>query len=207
MHRTIIIGSPRAQGRCAALAQELFDACIEDCPHDGVSLLAIAHLDVAGCTGCDGCKQALAPTSEAIPPFPKLDDPLAPLERIRKSDSQPHVCVIEDDMAEVRKHLDAADELTVVAPVYFAGPPAQLKALLDRLQPYYWSGVRRQSAKRPCVLHVIGEGGDPHGIEPLLGCVRSAFSVAGFKLDRVLDWRGRIDADGIILEDAELYEC
>lgn len=206
MHRTIIVGSPRVQGRCAALAQEIFDACIEEAPQDGASLVAIASVDIAGCTGCDACKRAAEAGSDGALPIPDADDPLAPTAPVRASDAHAHVCVIADDMAEVRKHVDAADELIVVAPVYFAGPPAQLKALLDRLQPYYWSDVRRQGAKRPLALHVVGEGGDPHGIDPLVGCVRSAFAVAGFTLDRVLDWRGRIDADGTIEEDAEFYD-
>ncbi len=206
MHRTIIVGSPRSDGRCAHLAQEIFDACIDECPEDGVSLVSVSSIDVSGCMGCYGCKQTLSKDSASVPAFPEKGDPLEPQERIRKSDSQRHVCVIADDMPEVRKHLDAADELIVVSPVYFASAPAQLKALLDRLQPYYWSGVRRQTAKRPLTLHVVGEGGDPHGIEPLIGCIRSAFSVAGFKLCEVLDWRGKIDEQGNVLEDAQEYE-
>ena len=85
----------------------------------------------------------------------------------------------------------------MVSPVYFAGPPAQLKALLDRLQPYFWSDARA-GAKRPAVLHVVGEGGDPHGFEPLVGIVRSALACAGFTLETVYDWVGKIDENGQI---------
>lgn len=205
MHRTIIAGSPRANGRCAHLAQELFDACIEECPDDGVSLVSVASICVSGCTGCDACKRAQPEGSDAVPAFPEEGDPLQPLERIRRSDAQRHVCVIGDDMPAVRRHLDAASELIVVSPVYFAGAPSQLKALLDRLQPYYWSDARRCGAKRPAVLHAVGEGKDPHGIEPLVGSVRSALAVAGFELAEVLDWRGCIDADGAIKQDAREY--
>jgi hypothetical protein len=65
--------------------------------------------------------------------------------------------------------------------VYFAGPPSQLKAALDRLQPHYWKGTRRQP-KRPACLYVVGEGGDPHGFAPLVTICRSALAVAGFEL-------------------------
>lgn len=204
MHRTIIAGSPRAQGRCAHLAQELFDACIEERPGDGVSLVSVSGISVDGCIGCDACKQELPADSDRAIALPEEGDPLRPQERICAGDSQRHVCIIDDDMLEVRKHLDAADELIAVVPVYFAGAPSQMKALLDRLQPYYWSDAR-EGEKRPLTLHVVGEGGDPHGIEPLIGCVRSALSVAGFSLVEVLDWRGRIDADGTIREDAREY--
>lgn len=205
MHRTIIVGSPRAEGRSAHLAQEIFDACIEDCPEDGVSLVSVASLDIAGCTGCDACERALPDGADRLPPLPEEGDPLAPAGPVGKSDARRHVCAIGDDMPEVRKHLDAADELIVVCPVYFAGPPAQMKALMDRLQPYYWSDARRQERRRPLALHVVGEGGDPHGIEPLVGTVRSAFAVAGFSLEEVLDWRGCISAAGEIEEDAAPY--
>lgn len=200
MHRVIVVGSPRADGRSASLANELFNACIEECPQDGVSIVSVASIEVGPCRGCDACRVA----TEAPDKLPEDDDNLAICPEVAKSDALVHRCVIHDDMTEVRKHLDAADELIVVSPVYFAGPPAQFKCLIDRLQPYFWSDVRL-GAKRPCVLHVVGEGGDPHGFEPLAGCVRSAFSCAGFELELVLDWVGKIDENGEITAEAEEY--
>lgn len=200
MHRLIIAGSPRADGRSAHLADELFNACIEECPGDGVSIVSVASIEVAPCTGCDACRAA---RSEA-PAAPPEGDPLAPCAAVAASDAAQHQCVIADEMAEVRKHLDAADELIMVSPVYFASAPAQMKALLDRLQPYYWSALR-EGPRRPAVLHVVGEGGDPHGIAPLVGTVRSALAVAGFELELVLDWVGKIDADGEITAEADEY--
>ena len=200
MHRVIVVGSPRPDGRSAALAEELFNACIEECPEDGVSIVSVASINVEPCRGCDACRAATrAPES-----LPEDDDNLAIMPFVAQSDAVLHRCVIHDDMTEVRKHLDAADELIVVSPVYFAGPPAQMKALLDRLQPYYWSNVRRQG-KRPMVLHVVGEGGDPHGFEPLISTVRSAFMCVGFELELVLDWVGKIDANGEIVAEADEY--
>lgn len=93
-------------------------------------------------------------------------------------------CVIEDHMTAIRETLDNTTQLIVVSPVYFAGPPAQYKALLDRMQPYYWH--RNPDPKRLLSLVVVGDGGDPHGYEPLVTCTRSAFSCAGFQLDTVV---------------------
>lgn len=114
----------------------------------------VARLRIEGCRACDAC---------ARPPYR---------------------CVIRDDMDEVNDRLRATDELLVVSPVYFAGPPAQLKALLDRLQPHFWAGTRHGS-KRPVRLYVVGDGGDPHGYQPLVTIARSALAVAGFKLQDV----------------------
>ena len=200
MHRVIVVGSPRAEGRSAALANELFCACIDECPDDGVSIVSVASVEVAPCEGCDACRAATEP------PAPLEEgDPLSPCASVAASSAAGHRCVIADEMDEVRKHLDAADELVVVCPVYFAGAPAQMKALMDRLQPYYWSDLRAQRPRRPLVLHVVGEGGDPHGFEPLIGEVRSAFGVAGFSLELVLDWVGKVAPDGEITAEADEY--
>lgn len=199
MHRTIIVGSPRENGRSAHLADELFQACIDECPKDGVSIVSVSSISVDGCKGCDACKALGEET------LPEEGDPLYPKGIVCRSDALKHKCIIEDDMAEVRKHLDAADELIVVSPVYFSSVPSQLKALLDRMQPYYWSDLRKQKPKRTLVLHIVGEGGDPHGVKPLISAVRSSCAVAGFKLSRVLDWRGCIEPDGQIIADAR--EC
>ena len=200
MHRVILHGSCRADGRSAALADELFNACIEECPEDGVSIVSVSSTEVRPCIGCDECR---AVAEEPIHVFEE-GDPLLPQEAVAESGALFHHCVIDDDMNEVRKHLDAADELIVVCPVYFASVPAQMKALLDRLQPYYFTDLRTRP-KRPAVIHVVGVGGDPHGFEPLIGTVRSALSVAGFAVELVLDWVGKIRADGEITADAEEY--
>ncbi len=207
MHRLILVGSPRVDGRSAHLADELFQTCMEDCPDDGVSVLSVASLDIKPCIGCDGCKSRCS--DDEIPAPPEEGDPLTPCRLIARSNAEHHQCAINDDMCEVRKHLDAADELVVVSPIYFSSAPAQLTALLDRLQPYYRSNVRQlahEENARSAVLHVVGEGGDPHGFEPLVGLLCSALSVAGFNLGLIYDWVGKISEDGEITADADEYD-
>lgn len=207
MHRTILVGSPREDGRCAHLADAIFNACIEDCPEDGVSLVSVAGLEVAPCIGCDACKQELPEDDERRITPPEVDDPLRQNPLVFKSDARAHCCIYDDGMRDVRLHLDAANRLIVVAPLYFAGPPAQLKAVFDRLQPYFWSDIRSRTKKRRTFeLHVVGEGGNPYGFDPLVGIARSALGVAGFKLERVLDWTDCIAEDGQIIEEATEYD-
>lgn len=188
LNRLIIVGSPRTNGRSAHLANMLFETCIEECPDDELALAPVSTLSVAGCTGCDACRDNIAKLAELGEEA--IDDDFTP-------------CVIDDDMQEIYEFIDAADEITVVSPVYFAGPPSQLKALLDRLQPYYWTNARVEE-KRPAVLHVVGEGGDPHGFSALVSIVRSALAVAGFRLETVFDWVGKIDENGEITAEAEV---
>lgn len=175
MKRLIIVGSPRSNGRSAHLAEMLFEACIDECPDDEVSLAPVSELAISACVGCDGCKN-----------------------------SEGHVCVFEDDMDEIREILDESDELIVVSPVYFSGAPAPMKALLDRLQPYFWTWEAGGN-RRPMTLHIIGEGAGPNGYDALIDEVRAAGAVAGFRLDRIVDWVGKIDVDGQIMAEGEEY--
>lgn len=171
MNRLIVSGSPRARGRSAGLAESLRFALEEEFPHDQVQLVLLSDVHIAPCTGCEACAANIG------------RDQL--------------YCIIADDMVRVRRLLNECDELYLVSPVYFAGAPAQLKAFFDRMQPYYHANWRAKP-KRPAHLHVVGEGGDPHGFAPLVGVTRSALSVAGFALDEVHDWVGNIAPDGAL---------
>ena len=129
-----------------------------------VAVWRVADHGVSGCIGCEGCRGGS------------------------------FSCVIRDDMQGLYDMLAQADCVELVAPVYFSGPTAQLKCVLDRLQPL-WEKRRGPKAqpgaadapKRPVRLHVIGAGGDPFGFSPLETIVRSSFGAAGFSVVEVLD--------------------
>jgi multimeric flavodoxin WrbA len=230
MNRLIIAGSPRIDGRSAHLANLLFEACIEECPEDELAYVPVSEVNVSGCMGCGACF-ALA-RGERLPgeeedeegegreegeECEKKDAPAPQKSKQEIQFEHPRRCVIDDDMSDIYELIDEAEELTIVSPVYFAGPPSQLKALLDRLQPYFAaSAAQRCAAKeegrpfktavKPAVLHVVGEGSDPHGFAALVTIVQSALAVAGYKLETVLDWVGKIDEEGEILEEADVID-
>lgn len=188
MKRLILVGSPRTNGRSAHLGEELFETLIEECPEDELFLVPVSEVEIAPCIGCNACKEKSTV--------------------IEKGDNGSEIsvlknrCIFDDDMQALYDVIDEADEVIVVCPVFFSGAPAQFKCVLDRLQPYYWANTRFNE-KRPATLHVIGEGGDPHGYNALVSEVRSALSVAGFRLERVLDWVGKIDLKGTIIAEAD----
>lgn len=248
MNRLIIMGSPRSHGRCAALAELLFDTYIEQYPHDAIFLAPIseltldflhkqlpnasapvplaepsapAHMPLAEANVSAQPSVALAQiqdvSTQHVPqqfdcaqpgatqpaqlastqPVPVTSDP-------QQLDAYSYLFECSDDMKELYAQLNCADELIIVSPVYFSGAPAEFKVLLDRMQPYYLRnralGVEK-AAYKPAILHIVGEGGDPHGFKPLASEVKSAFSQAGFAVSRVLNWVGCISEDGSILHD------
>lgn len=177
MKRLVLCGSPRARGRSAALAQAVCEALDQRHPEDQEALVKLSDLRIGPCQACDACAQPAG--SPAAAP-----------------------CVLDDDMGRFRALLDACDELVLVSPVYFAGAPAQLKCLLDRLQPYFWTDWKH-TPKRPAELYVVGEGADPHGFVPLVATLRSSLAVAGFRLQEVHDWVGLVSEQGRLPEGAD----
>ncbi len=224
MKRLIIVGSPRANGRCAHLGEMLFETCIDECPEDELYLAPVSELDIAGCIACDACKRAgerAAQARLADAGIIETLDGVSVDERAEADDEVDDELPIaycprfDDDMLELYDVLSDADELIVVSPVFFSGAPAGLTALLDRLQPFFWEwlelrasgdeGAALAAAKRPATLHVVGEGLDKNGYSALVGKVRSALAPAGFVLERVLDWVGKIEPDGTIEQEAVEY--
>ena len=191
MKRVIIVGSPRSKGRSAHLAEMLFEANIDERPEDELFLVPVSEIEVGPCIGCNACRAK----SEVV--YKDGDG--------SEVTEQRHRCVFDDDMQTLYDLLDDADALTIVCPVYFSGTPAPMKCLLDRLQPYFWDYCENgpRMPKRPLELHIVGEGGDPHGFAPLVSEVKGTTALAGFGLERILSWVGKISPEGEILSEAE----
>ena len=121
-------------------------------------------------------------------------------------------CVIADAWHVLSRHMDVCDALVLVAPVYFAGPPAHLKAALDRCQTYWMRKYRLHAplpAERPAHLVVLGEGGDPFGTDALEAVCTSALNCANLRIEgRVKRFVGCEAADGDLaaIADALLAE-
>ncbi len=172
----VLAGSPRRDGASAALA-----ACIArgvgraGCRAD---LVLLADFAVAGCTGCGTCESTGACVLDAGE------------RRAAAAGGRP-------PCAALRARLDAADGLALVSPVYFSGPPSQLKAFFDRMQPLWAQRyllrtrpVLPPGERRPLDLFVVGSGGDPFGYDALVSCARSSLRMADFELRALHDCVG-----------------
>ncbi len=93
-------------------------------------------------------------------------------------------CFMHDDADTVIDVLQHSSGLVIVSPVYFGGPPSQLKAMFDRFQPLFWSH-KNGHLDKPCWLLAVGSGGDPYGHRALDICVASAISMLGYRLSHV----------------------
>lgn len=106
----------------------LLDRCLAGAAAEGaeVEKVYLDRLQIGPCRACDACRQ---PGSTG--------------------------CVFQDDMAALYPKLAAADVWVLATPVYWWGPTAQLKLMVDR-----WYGLYRHSdltQKRAALIITMGD--------------------------------------------------
>ena len=147
----ILSCSPRPRGNCDDAAA-LFKAALDNSPGmQANSLLYLRDYHVSACTGCDACEQWATSFLETEHDFELsteqgntfLGCPLS----------------LSDDSRMIVQALATASNLCIISPIYFYHLPSSLKALLDRLQPFWNLGQKRPSvfaADRPCKVILLG---------------------------------------------------
>jgi len=89
-------------------------------------------------------------------------------------------CIHHDGGPAVYAAIDEADAIIVATPVYFASVPGVLKALVDRMQPYWarrYVLKKPRPARRPGAVLLARGGGDPYGFEHAEATLRSVLAV------------------------------
>lgn len=80
-------------------------------------------------------------------------NPCIDCRRCKKNDL---VCMVKDDGNKMYNLLDNADVIVFGTPIYWFGPTAQMKALLDRLRPYYVN--RKLEGKKAAIILPAASG-------------------------------------------------
>lgn len=160
-------------------SEQLLDACLSGAREAGAQVSRLVAAD-ARIAPCRGCNAC----------------------------SSTGACVVHDGMDDVYPLLDGAAAIVVATPVFFATVPAVLKALYDRLQPYW---ARRdvlgqdKPQERPGAILVVRSGGDPYGYECAVTTTRSALSVLGVRLREPVVAEG-VDSPSEIGRHPEILE-
>jgi multimeric flavodoxin WrbA len=66
------------------------------------------------------------------------------------------VCALKDGMEELYASIDDSDVIIIGTPIYWFGPTAQTKLLLDRFRPYYVN--KKLKGKRAALILPAGTG-------------------------------------------------
>ncbi len=89
-----------------------------------------------------------------------------------------HQCVLKDDMPCVYAKLESADAIVFGTPLYWYGPTAKMKLLLDRLRPY----VESKLLKRKKAILVVPSEEGAHACLSLVNMFRDSFKYLEIEL-------------------------
>lgn len=180
-HPLILQCSPRRGGNSAHAAELVQRVIQRHCaPHTGngnskITRLDLADYSISPCIGCDLCAKPQNHTAFF------WGCPLAP-----KDDSEP-----------LFKALFQASTLYIISPIYHYHLPAQAKALLDRLQPFYWMQqgkvpypAEHSQARHYFPLFIAGQERGQKLFEGSLLTLRYSFQATGFSSSAHLGLRG-----------------
>jgi len=142
-----LVGSPRKGGNTEILVDEILKGA--EAKGHATERLRLYDYEILPCLDCRSCKRA-------------------------KSD---YTCALSDGMREIYGELERADLIIFGTPIYWYGPTAKIKLLLDRLRPYIAS--RKLSGKKGMVATPSEEGAGCCG--PLLQMFAMSFDYLGME--------------------------
>jgi multimeric flavodoxin WrbA len=96
----------------------------------------------------------------------------------RSCKSGDYVCVLPDGMQQIYPKMEEADVIIFGTPVYWYGPTAKMKLLVDRMRPFI---ARRTLQGKKAVIVAPSEEG-PDACDPLIEMFRRSFDYLGIKL-------------------------
>jgi len=85
------------------------------------------------------------------------------------------ICVLKDGMPSIYNKIDAADVLIFGTPIYWYGPTAQMKLLIDRLRPFVAN--RHLEGKKAFLIAPSEEG--PSACGPLVDSLKMSYKYLG----------------------------
>jgi multimeric flavodoxin WrbA len=130
------------------------------------------------------------------------DYQILPCLDCRKCKKDDFTCALKDGMSEIYLRFEEADLIIFGTPVYWYGPTAKMKLLIDRMRPFIASG--RLKGKRGIVVTPSEEGGSCSG--PLTEMFLMSFkflgmTYAGSILAKAYE-RGEVRDDEVVLKKA-----
>ncbi|HUS76907.1 MAG TPA: flavodoxin family protein [Methanothrix sp.] len=142
-----LVGSPRKGGNTEILVDEILKGA--EAKGHVTERLRLYDYEILPCLDCRGCKRA----------------------------KSGYTCALSDGMQEIYGKLERADIIIFGTPIYWYGPTAKMKLVIDRLRPYIAS--RKLSGKKGMVATPSEEGAGCCG--PLLQMFAMSFDYLGME--------------------------
>ena len=136
-------------------------------PDISLNINFLTDLDINPCTDCRGCKKG------------ELK------------------CIVPDEMQLLYTKLEQADVIVFGTPIYWFGPTAQTKIVIDRLRPYYGNGLLK--GKKAALILPAGSGaGD---CDLTIELFKRVFTALG------IQYLGSVTSESYDIGDAKKDKC
>ena len=112
--------------------------------------------------------------TETIRLYPKRIEPCTDCRKCKK---EPFLCPARDDMQELYNKIDNSDIIIFGTPIYYYGPTAKMKLLLDRLRPYISN--KKLAGKKGAIALPSEEG--PGACHTTIEMFRMSFGYMGME--------------------------
>lgn len=140
-----LLGSPRKQGNTEILVDEVLNGAKSK--GYAIEKIYLYDYEILPCLDCRRCKK----------------------------NQRNHMCAQSDGMQEIYSKIEGSDVVVFGTPVYWYGPTAKMKLLIDRLRPFIVS--RKLSGKKGVIVIPSEEGHVCSG--PLQEMFRMSFNYLG----------------------------
>jgi len=158
-----IYASPRKGGNSDTLLDEAMKAIHVKAPEAEFTTIRVSALDLKACKACMDCFRT-------------------------------YKCSIhDDDFARAFKDLMEADIVIISTPIYFMGPPSQLKALIDRCLVAYAKRIKKSKTKIRRFGGIIMTAGQPD--ENMFRGTRSTIKSLFWSID--VGYKGEVLSGGM----------
>ncbi len=114
-------------------------------------------------------------------------------------------CVLNDGLTGVLEDIVHADVVIISTPVYFFGPSAQLKALIDRMYSFCVQGDKNPLKGKKAIL-VVTASSPEEAIKPIAAEISKVMQFIGFSVDETVVYSDKGGSASVVADTGKLDE-
>ncbi|MCP4752483.1 MAG: flavodoxin family protein [Proteobacteria bacterium] len=160
-----IVGTPIKKGNCQYLLEETLKE-VEAGGHATTEFLHLQNYDIKYCIGCDKCLRKIHKIQQEAG-----FDVASVLQK-------EYNCSVKDDMRIVHEKMLEADGIILMAPVYIATIPGQVKTFIDRCRTFVHDFRLQEKVAAPMTVAFFRNAGE----DTALDAMRTSLSAMGLNV-------------------------
>ncbi len=160
-----IVGTPIKKGNCQFLLEETLKE-VEASGHATAEFIHLKDYNIQYCIGCDKCLRRIHKLQAEV----GLD--------VASVLQKEYTCSVKDDMRIIHEKMLEADGIILMAPVYIATIPGQVKTFIDRCRTFVHDFRLQEKVAAPMTVAFYRNAGE----DTALDAMRTSLSAMGLNV-------------------------